>query len=203
MNALIRTSLLSLLLIATIGLIAGCSSDESADVPAGSSPDTEEVAPIGGQTAAKLDVRVERVGSKAGTGIPVPSRMRCTMSIPASCGAQIECPVAEDSTDEDAMAVCVWVGNEGRAILTEEPAEREICTQQYGGPETATVKGTIDGDDVDATFSRENGCEISRFEAVMPLWTAEFDSESAADASEATPSSEPEAIDDPPSAFDS
>ena len=39
------------------------------------------------------------------------------------------------------------------------------CTQQYGGPETATVKGTLDGKEIDAKFSRVNGCEIARWEA--------------------------------------
>jgi hypothetical protein len=42
------------------------------------------------------------------------------------------------------------------------------CTQQYGGPETATVKGTLHGETIDAKFSRVNGCEISRWEQVTP-----------------------------------
>ena len=43
------------------------------------------------------------------------------------------------------------------------------CTQQFGGPETATVTGTLHGDEVAARFSRENGCEISRWEKVAEL----------------------------------
>ena len=43
------------------------------------------------------------------------------------------------------------------------------CTQQFGGPETATVSGTLRGESVDARFSRENGCEISRWEDVAGL----------------------------------
>jgi hypothetical protein len=46
------------------------------------------------------------------------------------------------------------------------------CTQQYGGPETATVKGTLRGKTVDATFSRTNGCEISRWNAAKDLLEA-------------------------------
>jgi hypothetical protein len=48
----------------------------------------------------------------------------------------------------------------------------QACTQQYGGPETATVKGTLDGKEIDAKFSRENGCEIARWEAAKPLFEA-------------------------------
>jgi nitrous oxide reductase accessory protein NosL len=46
------------------------------------------------------------------------------------------------------------------------------CTQQYGGPETATVKGTFKGEDVDAKFSRQNGCEIARWEDAKPILEA-------------------------------
>ncbi len=38
------------------------------------------------------------------------------------------------------------------------------CTEIYGGPSTATVSGTLDGEPVDASFSRENGCEIERWD---------------------------------------
>ena len=38
------------------------------------------------------------------------------------------------------------------------------CTQIYGGPETATVSGTLRGKRVMAKFSRQNGCEIGRWE---------------------------------------
>ena len=48
----------------------------------------------------------------------------------------------------------------------------QACTQQYGGPETATVKGTLNGKEIDAKFSRENGCEIARWEAAKPLFEA-------------------------------
>jgi hypothetical protein len=43
------------------------------------------------------------------------------------------------------------------------------CTQQFGGPEVATVSGTLRGEKIDARFSRENGCEISRWEKVAEL----------------------------------
>jgi hypothetical protein len=48
-------------------------------------------------------------------------------------------------------------------------AEDVACTQQYGGPETATIKGTLRGEEVDASFSRTDGCEIARWDKVSPL----------------------------------
>jgi Subtilisin inhibitor-like len=44
-----------------------------------------------------------------------------------------------------------------------------ICTQIYGGPQTARVRGRIDGRAVDARFSRSNGCEIHRWDSVRFL----------------------------------
>jgi len=43
------------------------------------------------------------------------------------------------------------------------------CTEIYGGPEEATIKGTIRGEEVNATFSRTNGCEIARWDRVKAL----------------------------------
>ena len=43
------------------------------------------------------------------------------------------------------------------------------CTEIYGGPDEVEVEGTIDGQQVRATLSRANGCEIERFDHLTPL----------------------------------
>jgi hypothetical protein len=54
-----------------------------------------------------------------------------------------------------------------------EPTPGNVaCTQQYGGPQTATVTGTLRGEPVDATFSLVNGCEISRWRDLAPVLDA-------------------------------
>jgi Subtilisin inhibitor-like len=45
-----------------------------------------------------------------------------------------------------------------------------ICTQIYGGPQTARVRGRVEGKPVDARFSRTNGCEIHRWDSVGALF---------------------------------
>jgi hypothetical protein len=65
----------------------------------------------------------------------------------------------------DASAAC-------RAIADGalEPTPRgTACTQQFGGPHTATVTGTVEGRRVDAEFSRANGCEIARWQDAAPV----------------------------------
>jgi hypothetical protein len=44
-----------------------------------------------------------------------------------------------------------------------------ICTQIYGGPQTARVHGRFGGRPVDVRFSRTNGCEIHRWDGVRFL----------------------------------
>ncbi|MGI5196714.1 SSI family serine proteinase inhibitor [Streptomyces sp. CA-288835] len=44
-----------------------------------------------------------------------------------------------------------------------------MCTMQYGGPATARVTGTWAGRPVDATYERGNGCEIARWDAMVPV----------------------------------
>jgi len=51
----------------------------------------------------------------------------------------------------------------GAEVFDAAPAD-QTCAQVYGGPQTASVTGTFEGDDVDASFSRQNGCEIDRWE---------------------------------------
>ncbi|GAB2693662.1 SSI family serine proteinase inhibitor [Thalassiella azotivora] len=43
------------------------------------------------------------------------------------------------------------------------------CTMVFGGPQTATISGTIGGGQVLAEFDRTNGCEIERWESLSPL----------------------------------
>ncbi|MFI9828449.1 SSI family serine proteinase inhibitor [Streptomyces sp. NPDC051913] len=44
-----------------------------------------------------------------------------------------------------------------------------VCTMQYGGPATAHVTGTWAGRPVEATYDRSNGCEIGRWDRMVPV----------------------------------
>jgi hypothetical protein len=81
---------------------------------------------------------------------------------PGGKTATVRCDAPEDCPEVDALDPKVFEPTPGNVA----------CTQQYGGPETATVKGTFKGEQVDATFSRENGCEIARWQDAAPLLEA-------------------------------
>lgn len=43
-----------------------------------------------------------------------------------------------------------------------------VCTMIHGGPATARVTGTWHGRKVDTRFKRNNGCEIERWNSIVP-----------------------------------
>ncbi|MGY1749451.1 SSI family serine proteinase inhibitor [Modestobacter sp. SYSU DS0511] len=44
-----------------------------------------------------------------------------------------------------------------------------VCTQQYGGPQTARITGLWGGDPVDLELSRTDGCRIAQWDRLAPL----------------------------------
>lgn len=44
-----------------------------------------------------------------------------------------------------------------------------VCTMIYGGPQRANVVGIVHGKPVAARFDRTNGCEIARWDALVPV----------------------------------
>lgn len=64
-------------------------------------------------------------------------------------------------------AACAAVRRNATAL---QPVRADMaCTQQYGGPERARVRGIVDGTDVSAELTRANGCEIARWDSLAPL----------------------------------
>ena len=137
---------------------------EPAGQPAGDEPAGEEPADGSGamlppdqqpsQTA--LDVTVDD-----GSGSTVTFRVICD-----------DAPRFEgDAGDRDPKAACdaVAAAKDRLLALSDPDREPEMCTEQYGGPEKATIAGTVDGEQVSAEVARHNGCGISDWDALEPL----------------------------------
>jgi hypothetical protein len=69
----------------------------------------------------------------------------------------------------DPSAACAALEDAGGAAAFLPPRRNVACTEIYGGPQVAHVTGTVDGSSVNADFSRTNGCEIARWDALAPL----------------------------------
>jgi hypothetical protein len=54
-------------------------------------------------------------------------------------------------------------------FLARAPDPQRVCTQIYGGPQTAHVAGTIHGRHIDRRFARTDGCEISDWDRAKVL----------------------------------
>jgi hypothetical protein len=79
--------------------------------------------------------------------------------------ATVDCPEPSQATADE---LC------GRVLLLSPDAFDPVspgaaCTEIYGGPDALTVVGTLEGEEVEGEFTRENGCEIDRFEAWTPI----------------------------------
>lgn len=171
MRSIIRLPLV-LLLVVFVASLGGCGSDDATSSSGDDAPKAKAVTTEGlvATVDAKLEIAIKNVGNRDGAGIPLPD-LKCTRSVPATCSGTVVCPAATD--DANGIELCGWLARSGEAILLAEEEPGQMCTQQYGGPEVATVTGTLGDEQVDATFSRQDGCAIGAFDAASPLWSRE------------------------------
>ncbi|MDQ3609272.1 MAG: serine protease inhibitor, partial [Actinomycetota bacterium] len=100
---------------------------------------------------------------EAGRGAPaVESTLTCDGGEAVASGA-----IADRGED----AACARVREIADPLLSEPDPDR-VCAAIYGGPQSARVTGTIGDERVERTFSRENGCAISDWDAAVPLLPA-------------------------------
>ena len=71
-------------------------------------------------------------------------------------------------THPDPEAACQALEAHGAAALPPVPGDK-ACTQIYGGPETASVTGTWQGQEITSRFARNDGCQISRWKLMEGL----------------------------------
>ncbi|MFE1249101.1 SSI family serine proteinase inhibitor [Streptomyces sp. NPDC058735] len=77
----------------------------------------------------------------------------------------------ESGSHPDPRGACAALERDtrwGKDLFAPAP-EGGFCTMQYGGPATAHVTGTWSGRHVDATYDRRDGCQIARWDRLVPL----------------------------------
>lgn len=79
-----------------------------------------------------------------------------------------ETATIEGSDAIDAEEACNQLSQESvQERLAEGPPADRVCTEIYGGPDTATIVGSIDGRSVDTVFDRVNGCGIAEWDELL------------------------------------
>lgn len=109
-------------------------------------------APGSAQTGSATSLTVTLWADGVGKGEPVRTTLRCNPP--------------RGTVPRPAVA-CRRLAETGRKLFA-PPREDLVCTQVYGGPQVARVTGTVQGKRVWATFSRQDGCQISRWDALAP-----------------------------------
>ncbi len=76
--------------------------------------------------------------------------------------------ITPEAVDVDEQAACLTLADaDVVSRLVEGPPTDRVCTEQYGGPDIATIKGTLDDQPVDTTVDRTNGCGISDWDDLL------------------------------------
>ncbi|GEN81042.1 SSI family serine proteinase inhibitor [Actinotalea fermentans] len=134
------------------GLTPGTDDDPvSSDEPPAPGDDTPAPGEPAEPVAADLTVVVDATGEGA------------TTTYTLTCE-----PAGGHHPDAEAACAAIAAGG-GTAAFAPTPMD-VACTEQWGGPQTASVTGTVGGEPVSAAFSRANGCEISRWDTLAPLF---------------------------------
>ncbi|WP_046469226.1 SSI family serine proteinase inhibitor [Allosalinactinospora lopnorensis] len=161
------TALPRLATIAAIGfLVAGCGggADEGAppedDAPATESPEGQDRDETpGGEgdsdgAAPETELTIElSLDEEAGAGETPEGFEEGTWTLTCS-------PAGGDHPDPE--AACADLEEAGEEAFEEIPDD-QVCTEIYGGPETARVSGHVGGTEVDTEFNKSGGCEIDRY----------------------------------------
>ncbi len=94
-----------------------------------------------------------------GDGNPTEYRLACLGDTATFTG---------DARSLDAAAACLALTDDEvrDRLLTDDHLDR-VCTEIYGGPETAAITGTLDDQPVDTTVGRNNGCGIDDWERLL------------------------------------
>ena len=138
--------LLPLLVLAAALVTAGCGSDDDA------APDaTGGDLAAGGISQADDDLQIE---VDLGDG-----RAPVTWTLSCLDGAEGSHPQAQAACDHLAGLERPF------APLPEDV----VCSQQYGGPQTARVLGRWDGEPVDLDLSRVDGCRNAQWDSLVPV----------------------------------
>lgn len=147
-------------LLSLAALLAACSQatpgGAASSAPASSSPPSAAATTA---AAARVDLTITLTEAPGAT--PRVFRLVADGATPSAA-----------SNLPDSAAALAAVEQHGEKMFFALPDPTRVCTQQYGGPEIAVVTGWFDDQEVNASFSRTDGCEISRWQALAPLFGA-------------------------------
>jgi hypothetical protein len=167
----------ALILMTAVGL-AACAPG-GGPAPSASSTGTASASSPGGTPSADAETTVPAPSPSAEFPSAGPGQGNAELAImvtPAQGAKAVNytlvcrngAPAAE-SKHPKAAAACTAL-KQNAALLSPGPRPTDqACTQQYGGPQQATVTGSVDGKAVESKFSRTDGCKIAAWNAAKDV----------------------------------
>ncbi len=174
----LRTAPALATLALTALLLTGCGGSPGNE-PTTKGPTSPESSPA--QPSPSSGTAPPSSSSSPGTPAPEPAEgnfnVELQIKITPSPDAQVqeyllECDrttPSEASNVPQPEAACALVEESAQGLFFTKPDPTLQCTQQFGGPQTATVTGTVDGRPVQSDFARSDGCEIDRWQSMEPI----------------------------------
>lgn len=132
-----------LLVLIVVLTSTACSGDDAGD---GAGP------PADGPTTADLTITIEHPDA-------------ATIEYRVTCADGTATITGLDGLSAEAACARLAIPEVQERLIT-PPLDR-VCTEIYGGPDTAHVRGTLDGEPVDTVIDRTNGCGISDWDMVL------------------------------------
>ena len=151
-----------LLLLAALSFLVIACGDDTTDVGTDPGADADDGAtttapdlPIGGPyPVADLAITYEHPDTGA-----VEYRVVC-LGDTATLTGEV------DGVSDRAACLALAESDVQQRLIEGAPGD-QACTEIYGGPETATVIGTIDDQPVDTIVNRTNGCGIDEWDRLL------------------------------------
>ncbi|RKN37988.1 SSI family serine proteinase inhibitor [Streptomyces hoynatensis] len=171
---MLRKSLVAAFVLAAASAVSAALPPAAAGAPAERAPAERapaERAPVGGSPAERAPANDARDGgSDARDGDPAEAGThRLTITVTGAGDADgtfvLTCSPAGGDHPQS-QAACDTLREAAEPFAAQD--EDALCTYMYGGPAEATIRGLWAGEQVDAHYSRANGCEIARWDALVP-----------------------------------
>ena len=144
--------LLPLFVLAAVLVLVGCGADDDGGPAAPGTPDATGSDPAaGGISQAENDLQIE-VDPGDGSA-PLTWTLTCVGFV--------------EGSHPQAQAACDHLAGLERPFAP-LPAD-VVCSQEYGGPETAHVVGRWGGEPVELDLSRVDGCRIAQWNSLVPV----------------------------------
>jgi len=135
--------------------LAACDDDDAVDPP--DSVTRQSLSSVAGQPYPSADLTIRHRAPQADVDV--------TYTVSCSPG---EATLGGDDVEVDAQAACEALGDPAVVDwLADGPPEDQVCTEQFGGEDTAAIEGTVERAPIDITVDRTDGCGISTWDELL------------------------------------